>query len=172
MQAWLCFGLFVLVKKFKSGIMKRLGFGALIRVWGISALVVTGLIVTTTTTNALGQDMQNMPGMNMPKSKSTASRKAAPRKRRVARKRQLTKKHDMSTMPGMDMPGMKMSATNRRRATSRRSKTPTGMGDDKSCTLACVKGGSKFVLADHEHKVVYRLDNTGQEKARDLPGKK
>src|ERR1700681_3008661 len=42
-----------------------------------------------------------------------------------------------------------------------------GMGDDKSCTLMCVKNGSKFVLADRDHKVVYRLDNTGQEKARE-----
>ena len=57
--------------------MQRLSFGALIRVWGISALIVTGLIVTSTT-NALGQgnDMQNMPGMKMPKAKSKASRKA------------------------------------------------------------------------------------------------
>jgi hypothetical protein len=41
----------------------------------------------------------------------------------------------------------------------------SGMGDDKNCTLMCVKGGSKFVLADRDNKVVYRLDNTGQEKA-------
>ena len=48
----------------------------------------------------------------------------------------------------------------------------SGMGDDKSCTLMCVKGGSKFVLADRDHKVVYRLDNTGQEKAREFAGQK
>ena len=48
----------------------------------------------------------------------------------------------------------------------------SGMGDDKNCTLACVKGGSKFVLADRDKKVVYRLDNTGQEKARDFAGQK
>src|SRR2546428_9503555 len=48
----------------------------------------------------------------------------------------------------------------------------SGMGDDKSCTLMCVKGGSKFVLADRDHKVVYRLDNTGQEKAREFTGQK
>ncbi len=48
----------------------------------------------------------------------------------------------------------------------------SGMGDDKSCTLMCVKGGSKFVLADRDNKVVYRLDNTGQEKARDFAGQK
>ena len=32
-----------------------------------------------------------------------------------------------------------------------------GMGDDKSCTLMCVKNG-KFVLADRDHKRVYQLD--------------
>jgi Protein of unknown function (DUF5818) len=48
----------------------------------------------------------------------------------------------------------------------------SGMGDDKNCTLACVKGGGKFVLADRDHKVVYRLDNTGQEKARESAGQK
>lgn len=47
-----------------------------------------------------------------------------------------------------------------------------GMGDDKSCTLMCVKGGSKFVLADRDNKVVYRLDKTGQEKAREFAGQK
>ena len=40
-----------------------------------------------------------------------------------------------------------------------------GMGDDKSCTLMCVKNG-KFVLADRDNKIVYQLDKTGQEKAR------
>src|SRR6266403_1553728 len=48
----------------------------------------------------------------------------------------------------------------------------SGMGDDKSCTLMCVKGGSKFVLADRDHKRVYQLDKTGQEKARDFAGQK
>jgi len=46
-----------------------------------------------------------------------------------------------------------------------------GMGDDKSCTLMCVKNG-KFVLADRDHKRVYRLDKTGQEKAREFAGQK
>ena len=46
------------------------------------------------------------------------------------------------------------------------------MGDDKSCTLMCVKGGSKFVLADSDHKRVYRLDRSGQDKARDFAGQK
>jgi hypothetical protein len=48
----------------------------------------------------------------------------------------------------------------------------SGMGDDKSCTLTCVKGGGKFVLADKDHKKVYRLDNAGQEKAREFAGQK
>ena len=46
-----------------------------------------------------------------------------------------------------------------------------GMGDDKSCTLMCLKNG-KFVLADRDHKVVYSLDKTGQEKAREFAGQK
>jgi len=48
----------------------------------------------------------------------------------------------------------------------------SGMGDDKNCTLACLKQGSKLVLADRDHKRVYRLDQTGQEKARDFTGQK
>ena len=48
----------------------------------------------------------------------------------------------------------------------------SGMGDDKNCTLACAKQGSKFVLADSDHKRVYRLDQVGQEKARDFAGQK
>ncbi len=47
----------------------------------------------------------------------------------------------------------------------------SGMGDDQACTLACVKGGSKSVLADRDHKRVYQLDKTGQEKAREFAGK-
>ena len=39
--------------------------------------------------------------------------------------------------------------------------------DDKNCTLVCVKGGGKFVLADRDHKHVYQLDRAGQEKARE-----
>ena len=46
-----------------------------------------------------------------------------------------------------------------------------GMGDEKSCTLMCVKNG-KFVLADRDNKVVYRLDKAGQEKAREFAGQK
>lgn len=47
----------------------------------------------------------------------------------------------------------------------------SGMGDDKACTLMCVKNG-KFVLADRDHKRVYQLDKTSQEKAREFAGQK
>ena len=58
--------------------MQRLSFGTLIRVWGLSALIVTGLIVTSTT-SALGQgnDMQNMPGMKMPAKPSSSPKQSA-----------------------------------------------------------------------------------------------
>ena len=46
-----------------------------------------------------------------------------------------------------------------------------GMGDDKSCTLMCVKNG-KFVLADTGQRRVYQLDQAGQEKAREFAGQK
>lgn len=45
-----------------------------------------------------------------------------------------------------------------------------GMGDEKSCTLMCVQGGSKLVLTDRAGKVVYQLDKTGQEKASAFAG--
>lgn len=51
-------------------------------------------------------------------------------------------------------------------------KHPMNMGDDKACTLKCVEGGSKFILADRAHKVVYALDDAAQEKAREFAGKK
>ena len=48
-----------------------------------------------------------------------------------------------------------------------------GMGDDKSCTLMCTKGGNaKFVLADRDGKKVYSLDKAGQSKASDFAGQK
>ena len=43
--------------------------------------------------------------------------------------------------------------------------------EEKDCTLMCAKNG-KFVLADRDHKVVYQLDNMGQEKAREFAGQK
>ncbi len=48
----------------------------------------------------------------------------------------------------------------------------SGMGDDKNCTLTCVKQGSKFVLADRDHKKVYQLDKAGQDKAQQFAGQK
>jgi len=47
----------------------------------------------------------------------------------------------------------------------------SGMGDEQSCTLECVKGGGQFVLADHAKKVVYALDKNGQAKAREFAGR-
>jgi hypothetical protein len=46
------------------------------------------------------------------------------------------------------------------------------IGDDKACTLKCVEGGGKFILADRVHSVVYALDEDGQSKARDFAGLK
>ncbi|MEO8434615.1 MAG: hypothetical protein ABI596_06945 [Pyrinomonadaceae bacterium] len=43
--------------------------------------------------------------------------------------------------------------------------------NDKDCTLMCARNG-KFVLADRDHKLVYRLDKTGQERAREFAGQK
>ena len=43
--------------------------------------------------------------------------------------------------------------------------------NEKDCTLMCVKNG-KFVLADRDGKVVYQLDQAGQEKAREFAGQK
>ncbi|CAN5717255.1 hypothetical protein BH18ACI4_BH18ACI4_06250 [soil metagenome] len=42
---------------------------------------------------------------------------------------------------------------------------------EKDCTLMCVKNG-RFVLADRDRKVVYRLDKVGQEKAKEFAGQK
>ena len=49
---------------------------------------------------------------------------------------------------------------------------PMGMGDAKACTLKCVDGGGKFILADRAHKTVYSLDKDAQEKAREFAGQK
>ncbi len=103
--------------------MQRLSSGVLIRAWGISALIVTALIVTGTLNYALvrGQDMQNMPGM---------SKKSSPQKKRApTRKRKPAKKHNMANMPGMNMPGMSMSGmhkhTRRKKRTARRRQSNT-----------------------------------------------
>ena len=44
----------------------------------------------------------------------------------------------------------------------------TGTNTPKDCTLACVKGGAKFVLYDSATKATYELDD--QDKAKDLAG--
>lgn len=43
--------------------------------------------------------------------------------------------------------------------------------NEKDCTLMCAKNG-KFVLADREHKLIYQLNQTGQERAREFAGQK
>jgi len=43
-------------------------------------------------------------------------------------------------------------------------------GGEKACTLKCVDMGSEFVLADREHKKVYKLDD--QTKPKALAGEK
>ncbi len=43
--------------------------------------------------------------------------------------------------------------------------------NEKDCTLMCVKNG-KFVLADRNRKVIYQLNKTGQESAREFAGQK
>ena len=43
--------------------------------------------------------------------------------------------------------------------------------DEKDCTLMCVKNG-KFVLAERDQKLVYQLDQAGQERAREFAGQK
>ena len=43
--------------------------------------------------------------------------------------------------------------------------------DDESCTLMCAKNG-KFALADRGRKIVYQLDQNGQQRAREFAGRK
>jgi hypothetical protein len=45
-----------------------------------------------------------------------------------------------------------------------------GTNDAKACTLACVKGGSKFVLFNDSTKKYYMLDN--QTKPKEFAGQK
>jgi hypothetical protein len=103
--------------------MKRSGFGAFVLMVGLSAVIITGLVLTSTD-NAIaqGHDMQNMPGMNMSKSKPKARKKRA-----AAKKRRPPNKHRMGNMagmnmPGMNMPGMKMPGMHSRKAGPRRRK--------------------------------------------------
>src|SRR5258705_12178367 len=104
--------------------MESLTVGAFIRMSGLSAVIIIGLILTSTASVlAQGHDMQNMPGMKMSKPKAKASRKTTVKKKRGAtRKSRITKKHDMTSMSGMKMPVMKMPGMHRRGAASRRNK--------------------------------------------------
>jgi len=49
---------------------------------------------------------------------------------------------------------------------------PMNMGDAKACTLKCVDGGGKFILADRENKIVYELHKLSAKKAREFAGQK
>lgn len=51
-------------------------------------------------------------------------------------------------------------------------KHPMGMGTDQQCTLKCVEGGGKFILADRAHKVIYALEGDAQTSARQFAGQK
>jgi len=105
--------------------MKRAGFGALVLMVGLSAIIIFGLVLTLMD-NAIaqGQAMQNMPGMSMSKSKPKGRKK-----RTTTGKRKPAKKDNMTNMPGMNMPGMNMSGmqkqTRRKKRTERRKQSTT-----------------------------------------------
>lgn len=105
--------------------MKKLGFGAFIRMVGISAVIIIGLIHTSNSIASLqGHDMKNMPGMNMSKPKAKPKRKRTSTRRKPTRRRQAAKKHTMSNMPGMKMPGMNM-PDSKTKPSSNKNATPT-----------------------------------------------
>jgi hypothetical protein len=49
---------------------------------------------------------------------------------------------------------------------------PMSMGDASACTLKCISGGGKFILADRDNKVVYALHKLSPSKAREFAGQK
>ena len=49
---------------------------------------------------------------------------------------------------------------------------PMDMGDARACTLKCVNGGGKFILADRDNKIVYELRKLSPKKAREFAGQK
>jgi hypothetical protein len=49
---------------------------------------------------------------------------------------------------------------------------PVSMADAKECTLKCVSGGGKFILADRENKIVYALHKLSSKRARKFAGQK
>lgn len=46
-----------------------------------------------------------------------------------------------------------------------------GMSDERACAIMCVEGGGKFILADRARRMIYQLDQAGQEKAREFAGR-
>ncbi len=103
--------------------MKKSDFGAFVLMVGLSAIGISGLVLTSTENGiAQGQGMQNMPGMNMSKSKPAAQKKSTAKKK-------LAKKPNMANMPGMNMSGMKMSGmhkhTRRKKRTARKTQSTT-----------------------------------------------
>jgi len=79
--------------------MKKSDFGAFVLMVGLSAIGISGLVLTSTENGiAQGQGMQNMPGMNMSKSKPKSRKK-----RTATKKGKPEKKHNMANMPGMNM---------------------------------------------------------------------
>src|SRR5437773_10527280 len=106
---------FLMRRGSKGGIMKKSDFGAFVLMAGLSAIGISGLVLTSTENGiAQGQGMQNMPGMNMSKSRPAAQKKSTAKKK-------LAKKPNM---PGMNMSGMKMSGmhkhTRRKKRTARK----------------------------------------------------
>jgi len=104
--------------------MKLFSFRVFIRMASLSAVIISGLILSfSNNASTHGQDMKNMPGMNMSKSKPAAQKKRTS-------KRKPTKKHNMANMPGMNMAGMNMSGmtkhTQRTTRTARRQPSNRG----------------------------------------------
>ena len=49
---------------------------------------------------------------------------------------------------------------------------PMSMGDARACTLKCISGGGRFILADRDNKMVYALHKLSPRKARAFAGQK
>ena len=103
--------------------MKWFSFRVFIQMAGLSALIISGLILSfTNNASTQGQDMQNMPGMNMSKSKPAAQKKRTS-------KRKPAKKHSMTNMPGMNMSGMPKHTRRKKRTARRKPSTRHQMGN-------------------------------------------
>lgn len=104
--------------------MKGFSFGTSVRLIGLSTVIITGLILSSSgNAGPQGHDMQNMPGMNMSKSKPKTTRKKSSARRKSSTRRRSAKKHNMGNMPGMKMPGMNMPST--QSSQSPKTTTPT-----------------------------------------------